>query len=399
MRLAKVPVAAFPQGVNNVQDFIPVARITDLLTRPGQEFDYDGGRHTYPDIRLIYWIGGNPFHHHQDLNRLVDAWQRPDTVVVHEHFANALARHADIVLPAATFVERNDFAAGREDPYVMAMVRAADPPGEVLTDYEIFSEVAAHLDLTNKFTEGRTADEWVQELYERTRKRAATLDVQLPDWPELVELGRVALPDLDRPEKPYAALRADPSANPIATPSGLLEIHSATIAGFGYPDCPPHPTWLEPSEWLGSSAAQRFPLALVSGQPERRLHSQFDNGAHSRAGKISGREPVLINPGDAAARGISSDTVVRLFNDRGQCLAGAVVSDEIRPGVVRLSTGAWYDPLTPGGLDVHGNPNVLTADHGTSALAQGPSAHTCLVQLEAWTGPVPEITVFGAMPS
>ena len=107
---------------------------------------------------------------------------------------------------------------------------------------------------------------------------------------------------------------------------------------------------------------------------------------------------MLINPGDATARGISSDSVVRLFNDRGQCLAGAVVSDEIRPGVVRLSTGAWYDPLTPGGLDVHGNPNVLTADHGTSALAQGPSAHTCLVQLEAWTGPVPEITVFGAMP-
>ena len=125
--------------MNNVPDFIPVARISDLLTRPGQEFDYDGGRYTYPDIRLVYWVGGNPFHHHQDLNRLVDAWQRPDTVIVHEHFANALARHADIVLPAATFAERNDFAAGREDPFLMAMVQAADPPGEVLTDYEIFS--------------------------------------------------------------------------------------------------------------------------------------------------------------------------------------------------------------------------------------------------------------------
>ncbi len=376
-----------------------MARISDLLTKPGETFDYDGGSYVYPDIRLVYWVGGNPFHHHQDLNRLVDAWQRPDTVIVHEHFANALARHADIVLPAATFAERNDFAAGREDPYLMAMLRAADPPGDVLTDYDIFAGIAEHLGLAEKFTEGRSADEWVRELYERTRKRAAALDVQLPDWSELVELGRVSLPDLDRPAKPYAALRADPARHPIATPSGLIEIFSDTIAGFGYPDCPPHPTWLEPSEWLGSPVAQRFPLALVSGQPERRLHSQFDNGAHSRAGKVAGREPVLINPGDAQTRGITDGDVVRLFNDRGACLAGAVLAADIRPGVVRLSTGAWYDPLTPGGLDVHGNPNVLTADHGTSALAQGPSAHTALVELELWTEPVPEITVFGPMPS
>jgi biotin/methionine sulfoxide reductase len=279
------------------------------------------------------------------------------------------------------------------------MLRAADPPGDVLTDYDIFAGIAEHLGLAEKFTEGRSADEWVRELYERTRKRAAALDVQLPDWSELVELGRVSLPDLDRPAKPYAALRADPARHPIATPSGLIEIFSDTIAGFGYPDCPPHPTWLEPSEWLGSPVAQRFPLALVSGQPERRLHSQFDNGAHSRAGKVAGREPVLINPSDAQSRGITDGDVVRLFNDRGACLAGAVLAADIRPGVVRLSTGAWYDPLTPGGLDVHGNPNVLTADHGTSALAQGPSAHTALVELELWTEPVPEITVFGPMPS
>ena len=259
MRLAKVPVASFPQGVNSVADFIPVARISDLLTKPGETFDYDGGSYVYPDIRLVYWVGGNPFHHHQDLNRLVDAWQRPDTVIVHEHFANALARHADIVLPAATFAERNDFAAGREDPYLMAMLRAADPPGDVLTDYDIFAGIAEHLGLAEKFTEGRSADEWVRELYERTRKRAAALDVQLPDWSELVELGRVSLPDLDRPAKPYAALRADPARHPIATPSGLIEIFSDTIAGFGYPDCPPHPTWLEPSRVAGITGRATIP--------------------------------------------------------------------------------------------------------------------------------------------
>ncbi len=398
MRLARVPVAAFPQGINNVADFIPVARITDLLTSPGAGFDYDGGRYTYPDIRLVYWAGGNPFHHHQDLNRLADAWQRPDTVVVHEHFANALARHADIVLPAATFAERTDFAAGREDPFLMAMAAAAEPPGEARTDYDIFSAIADRLGLGQQFTQGRTADEWVQELYGRTRTRAAAVGASLPEWPDLLAQGRVALPDVERPVAPYTGLRQDPATHPLDTPSGRLEIYSATIAGFGYADCPPHPAWLEPAEWLGSAQARRFPLALVSGQPERRLHSQFDNGAHSRAGKVRGREPVLVNPADAAERGIVDGSVVRLFNDRGACLAGAVLSAGIRPGVVRLSTGAWYDPVTPGGLDVHGNPNVLTRDHGTSALAQGSSAHTCLVELERWTGPVPEVTVFGPLP-
>jgi biotin/methionine sulfoxide reductase len=399
MRLARLPIAALPQGVNNVSDFIPVARISDLLTSPGQEFDYDGGRYRYPDTRLVYWVGGNPFHHHQDLNRLVEAWQHPDTVIVHEHFANSLSRHADIVLPAATFAERTDFAAGREDPFLMVMAQAADPPGGVRSDYEIFSGIAEKLGFADRFTQGRTAAEWVDELYQRTRKRAAAVGVHLPEWQELLDLGRFALPDLDRPEKPYAALREDPRAHRIDTPSGLLEIYSDTIEGFGYQDCPPHPTWLEPSEWWGSSLAGRFPLALVSGQPERRLHSQFDNGAHSRAGKIGGREPVMINVQDALARGIIDGSIVRLFNNRGAVLAGAVVSQDIRPGVVRLSTGAWYDPLTPGGLDVHGNPNVLTADHGTSSLAQGPSAHTALVEVELWSGPVPAVSVFDAMPT
>ncbi|GGL84930.1 molybdopterin-dependent oxidoreductase [Nakamurella endophytica] len=398
MRLSRVPVAALPQGVDPVSDFIPVARIADLLLRPGAEFDYDGGRYTYPDIRLVYWVGGNPFHHHQDLNRLADAWQRPDTVVVHEHVANALARHADIVLPAAAFTERTDFAAGREDPYLSVMTAAAPPPGDARTDYDILAAIAGPLGIRDRFTEGRSADEWVQELYRRTVDRAGRLGVTLPDWPELVRRGGVPLPDLDRPEPPYAALRRDPEAHPIATPSGRLELFSETIDGMGYDDCPGHPTWLEPAEWLGGALAHRFPLALVSGQPERRLHSQFDNGAHSRAGKVAGREPVTVHPVDAAARGIADGDVVRLWNARGECLAGAVVSADIRPGVVRLSTGAWYDPVRPGGLDVHGNPNVLTRDHGTSRLAQGPSAHTCLVELERWDGPLPPVTAFDGMP-
>jgi len=92
-----------------------------------------------------------------------------------------------------------------------------------------------------------------------------------------------------------------------------------------------------------------------------------------------------MHPDDAAARGIQDGGVVRVFNARGACLAGVKLDAGLMPGVVVMSTGAWSDP--DGGLDRHGNPNTLTADIGTSRLAQGPSAQTALVQVEAYAGP------------
>ncbi len=104
-----------------------------------------------------------------------------------------------------------------------------------------------------------------------------------------------------------------------------------------------------------------------------------------------------MNPADAAKRGISDGDVVRVYNDRGACLAGVALDDGVMPGVVQLATGAWYDPDAPDqpdSLDRHGNPNVLTADRGTSRLAQGPSAHTCLVEVAPANGAVPSVRAF-----
>ena len=82
----------FPQGRNAVEQFIPVARISDMLLNPGGSFSYDGASYSYPDIKIVYWAGGNPFHHHQDLKRLMRAWQKPETIIVHADRLRARAR-------------------------------------------------------------------------------------------------------------------------------------------------------------------------------------------------------------------------------------------------------------------------------------------------------------------
>ncbi len=387
---------ALPQGTNPVKTFIPVARISDMLLRPGETFDYNGRQYTYPDTRVVYWAGGNPFHHHQDLNRMLRAWQKPDTIIVHEWCWNAMAKHADIVLPCTTTLERADLTLAPNDPYMVSTEQIIDPVGDARSDFDILTGIARQMGVEHAFTEGRDAAKWQRWLYDVSRQAAAEVQFELP---ALDQLRKDGWHKIEPPESPHIMLadfRGDPGAHPLETPSGLIEIFSDAIDSFNYDDCPPHPAWLEPAEWLGMDR-KPFPLHLISNQPTTKLHSHLDHGSVSRAAKIDGREPVTIHPDDAAARNIASGDLVRVFNSRGSCLCGAVLDDRIRPSVVQISTGPWFDPGDSGGLAglcKHGNPNVLTPDKGTSKLAQGPIAHSCLVDVELYSGEVPELTAY-----
>lgn len=393
----RVGPPTLPQGRNPIDAFIPFARVADMLLHPGEPFDFDGQRLTYPDIRLVYWCGGNLFHHHQHLARLRAALARPETIVVHDAFWTPMARHADVVLPATMTLERNDIGGSPNDACLIAMRQAVQPWGEARNDFAIFAGLAAALGAGERFTEGRDEMAWLRHLYEDWRARVAADGGAAPPFDEFWSTGFLELSGADNDLVLFKQFRADPEGTPLGTPSGRIEIFSATIDGFGYTDCPGHPTWLEPTEWLGAPLAERFPLHLIANNPTARLHSQLDVGAYSQSTKVRGREPIRLHPADAVARGVRSGDVVRVFNDRGSCLAGAVVSPAVRPGVVQLSTGAWYDPLDPAdpeAMCVHGNPNVLTFDRGTSRLAQGCSGQHALVQVERWTGPLPPIRAY-----
>lgn len=392
-----VPAPALPTGVNPVANYIPVARIADMLLHPGQTYQFDGEQRVYPDIRLVYWCGGNPFHAHQDLNQLIRAWKRPETVIVHDPWWTATARHADIVLPATTTLERNDLGACSDDRFIMAMKQAIPPVGEARNDHDIFADLADAFGKRQVFTEGRDEKTWVRELYDDTRRKSANRGVELPTFETFWEQGYVEIPPPDAPFVALAAFREAPGLHRLNTPSGRIEIFSETIAAFGYADCPGHPTWMEPLEWLGGAGTARHPLHLLSSQPATRLHSQMDAGSYSRDSKIQGREALRLHPEAARVRGLCAGDVARVFNDRGETLVGVVLDEGLLPEVAVLPTGAWYDSAQPGhagALEKHGNPNVLTPDKGTSQLGQGPIAQTTLVQIEKFTGVLPDITAF-----
>lgn len=382
--VTRLPLPSVPRGVDPVAEFIPVARIADMLLHPGEVCRYDGRELTYPDIRLVYWAGGNPFHHHQDLARLVEAWRRPETIVVNEPWWTATARRADIVFPVTLPLERDDIGGAPADDHVVAMHAATAPVGEARDDHAVFAGLAERLGFGDEFTDGKTVDEWLRHLYEKIRAR----DRSAPDFEVFWDQGHHRRPDTD--DALFVLLdgfRADPDRNPLSTPSGRIELWSATIASHAPDGCPPHPSWMEPAEWLG--AADDDELHLISDQPRTRLHSQWDHGSTSADAKVGGHEPIRIHPDDAAERDISHGDVVEVHNLRGSLLAGAVVDQGTRRGVVGLSTGAWYDPVDPSdphSLGRSGNPNVLTRDRGTSQLAQGPTAQTCLVRISRRDG-------------
>ncbi len=388
-RVPGPPIDPLPKSM----PVISVSRVTELLEGPpGRVVDFNGRQTALPAIRLVYWVGGNPFHHHQDLGRLERAWASPETIVVHEPFWTPTAKRADIVLPSTTPLERNDL--GGAETALIAMQAALEPFGEARDDYAICAAIADRLGFGFTFTEDRSADEWIRFLYEDF---ARSNPDYAPPFDEFWTAGQLTHPDMAEmgatDQVFLAGFREDPEANPLKTPSGRLELFSDTIDSFGYDDCVGHPAWYEPYERLGGAGSDAFPLHLVSNQPRYRLHSQYDHSELSKSNKIAGREPIRLNPTDAAERGITAGDVVRVHNDRGACLAGAVISDALMPGVVQMATGAWYDP-DEDGVCKHGNVNVLTKDKGTSRLAQGPSAHTCLVEVERFVGDPPPVTAF-----
>lgn len=384
----------------------PLARIAEALLNPGKTLHTNGKTIKYPDMDLIWWSGGNPLVHHQDTNTNVKAWRKPRTVIVNEIYWTPTAKMADIVFPVTSPYERDDITMGSDysNRYIVPMKAAVAPVDESKDDYTIFADLCKEYgeSVYKAFTDGgKQPMDFIKGYYNGALKQTQAFgeayatpmpsfeDFWAKNQPFEFEATAESL-DFVR----FASFVEDPILNALGTESGLIEIYSKKIESYKYNDCKPHPTWFEPAEWLGK-ASKAAPFHLLTNHPENRLHSQMCHTSLREKYAVQGREPILINTKDAKKLGIKSGDVVRVFNKRGQVLAGAVVSDDIMQGVVRLCEGGWYDPDEKG-LCKYGNANVLTMDIPTSKLANGNCAHTGLVNIEKFKGTLPEVTAFSA---
>jgi anaerobic dimethyl sulfoxide reductase subunit A len=332
-------IRSLPAGPNPVDARVASPLLADLLAR-----GTSGG---YPaDIKLIYSSGGNLFNQCPNTNKMIAALDRVEFLVAQDNFLTPTARHADIVLPATTFWERNDVhtpwaGAGH---YAIFMRQAIAPMYECRHDIDIFAELARRVGIEGY--NDKSESDWLREL---------TRDA-VDDFDAFVENGVARFPP-PADAVAFAPQIRDPERHKFSTPSGRIEIYSMVLAEkpdpYGLGRIPPIPTWIPPI-----AADPRYPLMLCTPKSRARTHSIHGN--QPALARID-RDDVWLHPADAAARGINDGDLVRVFNDRGATVLPARVTDRIAAGVVSINEGAWFTP-DPAGLDMRGSANVLTDD-------------------------------------
>ena len=371
------------QGRNFVKTVCPASRITDMLENPGKEVFYNGNTHTYPDVKVIFNAGNNFMSHQQDTNRLIRALEKVETIVSVDVWWTAATRWCDIVMPAASTLEQDDISVGGtySNDKIYAMKKVIEPIGDSLPDYEIFEGLADKLGLWTQFTEGEDKMYHIKLAYEATD---ASKHVPFEEFWEKGYV-RQEVPEAAHKWTRHGAFYNDPEGSPLHTTSGKIEMFCEDFAKLEIEDCPGMPMWMEKHEYLGN--AKEGQLHVVSPHPWFRLHSQMDQSERLRElYKIQGREPVRINSEDAASRGIEDGDLVELYNDRGTVIAGAVISDDIMPGVVSIYEGAWPS-LDSKGRCNSGLVNFLTSTQPSSGLAQATTANTVLCSMRKCEDP------------
>lgn len=306
----------------------------------------------YPaDYKMAFFVNCNYVNSLPNVNKIVQALQKLEFVVVEEQYMNATARYADIVLPTSTYVEREDIVFGVGMAYYGFQNKIIDPLGESKPHNEIAKALAARLEIEDYDDEN-----------EENRLKTIAMIAQIPHYEQFKKKGVHWI----RHQEPHVAFRkqiTDPEGDPFPTPSGKIEIYSEGIAKLNNPLIPPIPKYIEPWEGPRDPLARKYPLQLLTNHFKRRSNAQFETFPWLRE---LARQTLIVNPRDAEPRGIRDGDLVRVRNDRGETVVPVWVTERIMPGVVILPEGAWYTPDEKG-IDRAGSANILTKDEPSPA--------------------------------
>ena len=305
-----------------------------------------------PPVKAMIVYNSNPAAIAPNQNLVLRGLGREDLfTVVLEHFQTDTADHADILLPATTFLEHTDlyFAYGH---YYLQLARPALPaPGEAKSNVEIFRLLAQRMGFQEPCFRD-SEDDMVRTLLNSAHPYLQGITLERLDREHFVRLN---ISPEGEPFLPFAR-------GGFGTPSGKCEFGADTL---DYQ--PPVESRLGMAE-----LSSLYPLELISAKSDDSMNSTF--GLHPSA--QSQTSLVYLNQTDAGPRGISTGDRVRVYNGRGSCLLVADVNGTVRQGVVWAPSVRWNK------LSLNGhNVNVLTSDRLTD-LGGGPTFFSCLVEVE-----------------
>jgi anaerobic selenocysteine-containing dehydrogenase len=304
-----------------------------------------------PPIRALLIAANNPAVTCPDAGKVRRGLAREDLfTVVHDPFLSVTARYADIVLPAATYLETEDLYRAYGTYYLQYAPPAVAPQGEAWSNFRLAQALARRMGLDDPVFRMSQA-EILGEMLRGSRGPVAALD---PD--RVREAGPIRL--------------APEDGQQFRTPSGKLEFYSEALAAQGLPAMP---DWQpDPEE---ERQAARWPLRLLTAPGYFQSHTAFSGVPFLR--RREGAPCCILHPEEARARDLSDGQRVRLFNDRGSVGLVLRVSDEIQLGNV-LVPGQ-----RPDGETVSGTINMLCSDRYTD-IGEGATYQSTWLDITAW---------------
>lgn len=383
-------------GENPVKKSIPCFLFTDAIDHgpemTAKNAGVKGGDKLEVGIKYMINYAGNCLtNQHSDINKahdiLADESKCEFILGIDTVMCDSL-KYCDIILPDLfRFEQVSQIATGSDHGYMITGQPCTSPKFERKTAYEMASMMAEKLGVKEEFTEGKTEEEWIREIYEGTREK----NPALPTWEEAVEQGVYV--EKKAPFISMEKFRADPVANALDTPSGKIEIFSEKLLQFtegwelqdgdtlkGMSTLPPLPVYIP--EWYGvESTTDEFPLVLTGFHYRGRIHSSW--GFIEDLKEVNPQE-AWINPLDAQERGIEQGDTIRVKNQFGIIELLAKVTSRVVPGTVAVSQGAWHmaDMYSdPERVDRGGSINTLTTQR-PSPLSKGNPQHTNICQVE-----------------
>ena len=386
-----IPAVAMAQGDNPVKTMISCFSWTDAIDH-GEKMTaladgVKGADQLRAPIKFLWNCAGNTLlNQHADTNRTSKLLQddtKCEMIVVIDNHMTPSARYADILLPDVTNVEQADLInqgyAGSLG-YIISANQAIKPMFECKTVYQICTGVADKLGIKDKYTEGKTQDDWLRESY-------ALVQPTVPGMPDFDALRTMGVWKTKNPNEHMVALRdfrTDPVANPLKTPSGKIELYSKALYDleqtWTLPEgehINPIPVFAETMEGPMDPNRKKYPLQCIGHHYKARTHSSYANSSWLRDAHP---QMAWVNVSDAKQRGIKDQDHIRVYNDRGTIEIIAKVTARIMPGVITVPQGAWYAP-DKDGVDKGSCTNTLTTWHPTP-LAKGNGQHSNLVEIE-----------------